>query len=962
MTLGAVTFLFAALSASAPQVGPAPLTPGDVQRLAILAVEGDSVPAVRARWSSWRETLPEPLLADLGIAYLDLFTYRYEEADRALDGLVRTLPTDHPLRPYVLLASGEGWLQRGRYPRSADALREASETPGADPAMRALTLIRLAGVSGRVEGVLPPLALLQEASGLVPPDDPFLMSRFLCARAGRFGGRTAREDAEDGASLALEAGVKRHHAACRMLVAQEYHQAGDVDMALTVYDLIQQEQAQARDRATRAATLQWMGYVLLTTGNYDMARQRLLEAVFEGESSGGWSAVAWAHLNLAAISNSMGDLATALEHADRAAALFEEQGDRWGMGALRGTRAQTAKALGLWDEAVRDIDAARESARSGGDRAALVGSQLSLVDVALARGDLDTAESELQEAYRLVERFNMPGWRYGVRAAEAEVALRKRELPRARQALEEYLRPIQSPVRRYRAVARLAEVLVAEGHVAEAADSLDAALSALEYWRTRQDPAVLRRYAFQIQEFREDPDLGIATVIAAIARDGDPERAFTIATRQKARMLLERLLRARAVRGGARTTALDPLQTVSPSLPADSVAARLPDGTALLHFTTGIGGEPTTLFLLQTSGLRSFALPPGDSLAPAIARFVANVGDTTMVDRLGSRLSQQILGPALGELDAGTHTLVVVPDGPLHRLPFGVLRLPDGAWVGERFAVAVAPSAAVFLALAEAPPPTDQRILAFGDPAIPAAGWGIAGSEGLRGTLKALQPLPGAAFEARRVARFSKDGRALLGSGATEAALRASYRGYGILHFATHAFVGGASDDRIALVLAPGGGSDGLLGPGDLASLDLSATSLVFLSACETTRGQVLRGEGVEGLTAPLLAAGVRTVVATAWKVDDRIAAEVAEGFYRRLAEGLTAGESLRAAKRMAAQKGVPAAQWGAFVLLGDPQLRVDLREPMPARRLIQGGLLVALLALALALRPARRLRPRRDF
>ncbi|MGH7536669.1 MAG: CHAT domain-containing protein [Gemmatimonadales bacterium] len=75
---------------------------------------------------------------------------------------------------------------------------------------------------------------------------------------------------------------------------------------------------------------------------------------------------------------------------------------------------------------------------------------------------------------------------------------------------------------------------------------------------------------------------------------------------------------------------------------------------------------------------------------------------------------------------------------------------------------------------------------------------------------------------------------------------------------------------RTALALTPGQGEDGFVTPGELAGLRLDA-DLVVLSACRTAGGVVVDGEGVQGLTAPLLAAGARSVVATSWQVGDQL-------------------------------------------------------------------------------------------
>jgi hypothetical protein len=109
----------------------------------------------------------------------------------------------------------------------------------------------------------------------------------------------------------------------------------------------------------------------------------------------------------------------------------------------------------------------------------------------------------------------------------------------------------------------------------------------------------------------------------------------------------------------------------------------------------------------------------------------------------------------------------------------------------------------------------------------------------------------------------------------------------------------------------------------------------------------VRAGEGLTGLTVPVLEAGAASVAATLWPVSDAAVEPMIELFYRELARGATVGDAMNRAKRAARAAGVTPAVWAAFTLTGDPRVRAGLREPrLAANRL---ALPIAAVGLALA-------------
>ena len=115
---------------------------------------------------------------------------------------------------------------------------------------------------------------------------------------------------------------------------------------------------------------------------------------------------------------------------------------------------------------------------------------------------------------------------------------------------------------------------------------------------------------------------------------------------------------------------------------------------------------------------------------------------------------------------------------------------------------------------------------------------------------------------------------------------------------------------------------------GAVADLNLGAC-LAVLASCESGGGEVLSGEGVLGLTSGFLSAGVPTVLATLWPVDDRATALLIRHFYEGLASGHTAACALRDAQIALRNESATAHPfyWAGFILVGDGTTTVPLAK-----------------------------------
>ena len=335
-------------------------------------------------------------------------------------------------------------------------------------------------------------------------------------------------------------------------------------------------------------------------------------------------------------------------------------------------------------------------------------------------------------------------------------------------------------------------------------------------------------------------------------------------------------------------------------------------------------------------------------------------------------LHGDLVAGALAGLPPTVTRLIVVPDGPLHALPFGALReAVTGQPLAARYAISIAPSAALWLrwrggrtepaaergapvALVLADPAISGGSPDRPTPAVPLSRDAAVWVQGL-----GLPALPFARTEALSISReLGGATRVVLGADASEHFLKGvDLRPYRALHLAAHAVVDEDRPERSAVVLAPGAPEeDGLLQMQEVADLDL-AGKLVVLAACRSSSGAILTGEGPLSLARSFFQAGSPAVVASLWSLRDDEVASLMSGFYRALAEGQPAADALAIAQRAQVAAHAPTASWAGLLMLGDgaftlvpPGRAVERDQPM-ARVALVAALLLGALGVLLWLR-----------
>jgi CHAT domain-containing protein len=373
------------------------------------------------------------------------------------------------------------------------------------------------------------------------------------------------------------------------------------------------------------------------------------------------------------------------------------------------------------------------------------------------------------------------------------------------------------------------------------------------------------------------------------------------------------------------------------------VTAELLDAeTALVEYV--LGDKQSFAWVIFQGKISSVALPPGKELAAAVSAYravslikVSSQSAAQAIAKLkaqSQQLYQKIFQPLEPHL-ASARKLIIVPDGALVYLPFETLAgdpkrpAPNAPYLIERFAISYAPSASALAALrslkkinaAEA-----KGIIAFGDPVYVKDEAAMANGDATERGFDFRQ-LPYTRAEVNGIAELfpPNERRVFLGADAHEANLKAEpLNQYRYAHFAAHALIDEERPARSGIVLSTATDSkeDGALQMSEVMRLKLNA-DLVTLSACRTGLGQLLRGEGMIGLTRAFLYAGSESVVVSLWNVNDIATASLMKTFYKNLKQGLAKDEALRQAKleliRGRQQAWRHPYYWAAFTLVGDP-------------------------------------------
>ncbi len=351
---------------------------------------------------------------------------------------------------------------------------------------------------------------------------------------------------------------------------------------------------------------------------------------------------------------------------------------------------------------------------------------------------------------------------------------------------------------------------------------------------------------------------------------------------------------------------------LSTPLDIGSVQAALPRGALLLDYWHAPAGSAVIAITRTRAKVIPTRAEEGDIRALVDALADASADWSAPAGRLAALL------PPADWFDDVDH-VVIVPDGLLAQVPFELLRVGDRPLV-EHAAVSYTPTAATLLHQHEPSSwlrwPWQTELRVFADPVFSESALDDveAVRRGVRST-RAEASLIAGELSGRTIFYLGADNqkRYLLGRGEQAP----------LLHLATHAFADATAMEQSRIVFSPassGSTAADYLFLNEAYELPLAGVELAVLSACDTGRGPLARGEGVQSFSRAFLAAGARSTVTTLWRVADSPTTQLMSVFYHHLQRGVPRDQALRLAKLRFLESGGPLAHphyWAAFVITG---------------------------------------------
>lgn len=625
-----------------------------------------------------------------------------------------------------------------------------------------------------------------------------------------------------------------------------------------------------RDLYLQANALGGLGFTLLRSARVEEAVPWLEQALTLSEKAGARVSVATMLGNLGRCYYALGDFEKAEPLLLRAADLAGELGDLYRREGLLGSlgdqaffgRKDSRKATAYYQRAL-------ESARGLGDLASTARFLEQMTSVALASGDLATADKYNREALAISRQIGVRSWELWAMFGQAEIHSARREFSQAERGFRGVIAMASDFEDRHavwEAHADIGKIYAQTGRWSEAELEFQTALSTLERTRSK-----LARDEWKLS-FQSGAKEFIQAYVDFLMDRGQSERALEVVESSRARMLAQKL--------GVLESTLH--------LPGASRFREMARALNATLVSVWLGPKRSFMWVVTPRKVESVVLPGEAEFNTAVQAYqgaIQSLRDPLeTANPAGRRLSELLLGPIARFAPAGTR-VILAPDGALHELNLDALPALSGRphyWL-EDVTLLIAPSLALLAPPSQSKRAASNSLLLIGDPIA-------GGSE--------FAPLPDVEKEVAGLRERFPGPRSLVltGAAARPGAYREANPGrFSLIHFSAHATSNRESPLESAVILSKQGEAYKLYAR-EVIGVPLRAR-LVTISACRSAGARIYSGEGLVGFAWAFLEAGAQNVIAGLWEVNDRSTAVLMGRLYAQIAAGRAPAAALRAAK-----------------------------------------------------------------
>lgn len=712
-----------------------------------------------------------------------------------------------------------------------------------------------------------------------------------------------------------------------------YYSTGDYVQALAFHKQSSVVFSEISDRQSEVNALGSLGLVSEALGDYPMALSFYAQSLEHFREMGNRQGEAHSLGNLGNVYNRLGDYPRAINLHRQALAIADEINDRQGQAAAAGNLGNAYANTGDSAQAITAHEQQLTISSDIGDRQGEANALSNL-------GSLYARQSDYQRALDFHTRALTLSREIGDLLGEA-VSLGNLGIDYV--GLEDYAQAIdfhQQALAIYRkmtsvqgsasALANLGLAYLNQGNAGTAEDVLFESASMLDSLRSSDlsDRDRINFFETQVQVYE-------GLELALVLQD-KVQSALEVSERGRARSF------AQLIAGKISATNETKLRVEMLSL--DEIKAVAQEQQSVLveySLVSTVDGNPLLyIWVVQPTGEVNFRQVPLGSETARLANLVeqsreamgaggrgfrptVSEASRTKTKALLHELHQILIEPIAELLPRSPEQKVVfVPQDELFLVPFPALMDESGTYLIEQHTMLTAPSIQALQltrqqAGAQTAPSTE--LLVVGNPVMPEV-WNAK-----RAVATPLDSLPGAEQEAQAIAALFNT-EALIGTTATEAAVKQNIGNARIVHLATHGLLdygapedSGVRDVPGAIALTPGQSEDGLLTAAEIIEKLTLQAELVVLSACDTGLGRVT-SEGVIGLSRALMTAGVPSVVVSLWAIPDAPTATLMTDFYSQMKQGKDRAQALRQAMLTTMVSHPEPENWAAFTLIGEAE------------------------------------------